>query len=173
LFAGIAAVAVAALAVGAVRRAARRAPPGAACAATASGSGGETGAGVRFLSVVSEPLDAEVGCDWKDGGEKRGAAPFSLEVPGNAKVHFEFRKRGYIDYAMDVIADQPQTVQAVLKPAPVATSAVAHVPDKKPRPEKRQKERARSAIERRRGRRPRRPQVDRPYVRIPAGLSSA
>jgi hypothetical protein len=44
---------------------------------------------------------------------------------------------------MDVIADQPQTVQAVLKPAPVATSAMVQVPEKKPRPEKKQrKERA-------------------------------
>ena len=92
-----------------------------------------------FLSVVSEPLDAAVVATWKDGGEKRGVAPLSLEVPPNAKVHFEFRKQGYVDYAMDVIADQPQTVQAALKAAPVATSAVAHVPDKKPRPEKKQR----------------------------------
>jgi eukaryotic-like serine/threonine-protein kinase len=70
-----------------------------------------------FLSVVSEPLDAEVVATWKDG-EKRGAAPLSLEVPRNAKVHFEFRKSGFVDYAMDVIADQPQTVQAVLKAVP-------------------------------------------------------
>ena len=75
---------------------------------------------------------------WKDG-EKRGAAPLSLEVPRNARVHFQFRKPGFVDYAMDVIADQPQTVQAVLKaepkppPAPVAVEAAAH----KPRAEKR------------------------------------
>ena len=81
-----------------------------------------------FLSVVSEPPDADVVATWKDG-EKRGAAPLSLEVPRNSKVHFEFRKAGYMDYAMDVLADQPQTVQAILKsepkppPAPVAVEA--------------------------------------------------
>ena len=143
LFAGIAAVAVAALAVGAfVVLRAERSPARPAPRPPPEAAAKQELASV-FLSVVSEPLDADVVATWKDGGEKRGVAPFSLEVPGNAKVHFEFRKRGYIDYAMDVIADQPQTVQAVLKPAPVATSAVAHVPDKKPRPEKRQrKERA-------------------------------
>ena len=143
LFAGIAAIAVAALAVGAfvvlrserapVRPAPRQPPEAAAQQEQAP----------VFLSVVSEPLDADVVATWKDGGEKRGVAPLSMEVPRNAKVHFEFRKQGYIDYAMDVIADQPQTVQALLKPAPVATSAVVQVPDRKSRPEKRQrKERA-------------------------------
>jgi serine/threonine protein kinase len=143
LFAGIAAIAVAALAIGAFVvlrgertpvRPAPRPPP----EATAQQEQAPV-----FLSVVSEPLDADVVATWKDGGEKRGAAPLSLEVPRYAKVHFEFRKQGYIDYAMDVIADQPQTVQAVLKPAPVATSAMVQVPEKKPRPEKKQrKERA-------------------------------
>ena len=92
-----------------------------------------------FLSVVSEPLDADVVATWKDGGEKRGAAPLSLEVPRNAKVHFEFHKAGYIDYAMDVIAIQPQTVQATLKPAPKpAPAAVAvEATDRESRPEKR------------------------------------
>ncbi|HEY4883963.1 MAG TPA: protein kinase [Myxococcales bacterium] len=143
LFAGIAAIAVAALAVGAfvvlrsertpVRPAPRQPPEAAAQREQAP----------VFLSVVSEPLDADVVATWKDGGEKRGVAPLSMEVPRNAKVHFEFRKQGYIDYAMDVIADQPQTVQALLKLAPVATSAVVQVPDRKSRPEKRQrKERA-------------------------------
>jgi len=101
-----------------------------------------------FLSVVSEPLDADVVATWRDGAdgaEKRGSAPLSLEVPRNARVHFEFRKSGYLDYAMDVIADQPQTVQAVLKPEvkspPVATSSTAgaaEVSDHRPaRPERR------------------------------------
>jgi hypothetical protein len=97
-----------------------------------------------FLSVVAEPLDADVVATWRDG-EKRGPAPLSLEVPRNAKVHFEFRKAGYVDYAMDVIADQPQTVKAAMKaevrppppqpPAPVAVEAS----DRKSRPEKKKK----------------------------------
>jgi serine/threonine protein kinase len=96
-----------------------------------------------FLSIVSEPLDADVVATWKDGGERRGSAPLSLEVPRNAKVHFEFRKAGYLDYAMDVIADQPQTVQAVLKAevkpgAPTPPAPVAEVSEHRAssRPEK-------------------------------------
>jgi len=143
LFAGIAAVAVAALAVGAFVVLRGERPPARPAPRPPPEAEAKQELAPVFLSVVSEPLDADVVATWKDGGEKRGVAPFSLEVPGNVKVHFEFRKRGYIDYAMDVIADQPQTVQAVLKPAPVATSAVAHVLEKKSRPEKRQrKERA-------------------------------
>jgi hypothetical protein len=96
-----------------------------------------------FLSVVSEPLDADVVATWKGGGEKRGAAPLSLEVPRNAKVHFEFRKAGYADYSMDVIADQPQTVQAILKlepkppSKPVAVDAPEHKSERKTRAERR------------------------------------
>ena len=93
-----------------------------------------------FLSVVSEPLDADVTATWKGGG-KRGAAPLSLEVPRNLKVHFEFRKAGFYDYAMDVIADQPQTVQAVLKAVPTPPVA-AETSERKATPEKkRRKER--------------------------------
>ena len=93
-----------------------------------------------FLSVVSEPLDADVIATWKDG-EKRGAAPLSLEVPRNAKVHFEFRKSGFVDYAMDVIADQPQTVQAVLKAVPRPPQPVAAEEPRQPE-KKRKKDRA-------------------------------
>jgi len=92
-----------------------------------------------FLSIVSEPLDAEVIATWK-GGQKKGDAPLSLEVPRNAKVHFEFRKSGYVDYAMDVIADQPQTVQAQLKPAPAPVAAAA--PEKRSRERKHRKDRS-------------------------------
>ncbi|MCA1828540.1 MAG: serine/threonine protein kinase [Myxococcales bacterium] len=72
-----------------------------------------------FLSVISEPLEADVVATWKDGGQQKGKAPLSFEVPKNTKVHFEFAKDGFIGYAMDVIADQAQNVHAVLKPAPV------------------------------------------------------
>jgi hypothetical protein len=138
LFGGIAAVAIAAVAAGAfvVLRSDRRpapAPPQVRAATVVKSDDSPV-----FLSVVSEPLDAEVLATWK-GGEKRGTAPFSLEVPRNAKMHFEFRKSGYVDYAMDVIADQPQTVQAALKaaPPPVLTAA----PEKKSRERKHKKDR--------------------------------
>jgi hypothetical protein len=97
-------------------------------------------AGPVFLSVVSEPLDADVVASWKDGGEKHGSAPLSLEVPKNVRVHFEFRKAGYADYAMDVIADQPQTVTASLKPLP-RPAEVAAVSERKPEPEKKKSHR--------------------------------
>ena len=72
-----------------------------------------------FLSVISEPLEADVIATWKDGGERKGQAPLSFDVPHNAKVHFEFTKPGFTGYSMDVIADQPQNVHAVLKPSAV------------------------------------------------------
>jgi len=99
-----------------------------------------------FLSVVSEPLDADVVATWKDGGEKRGVAPLSLEVPRNAKVHFEFHKAGYLDYAMDVTAIQPQTVQAALKPEPKPTPAavVVEATDRKPHTERRKAKKQRT-----------------------------
>jgi hypothetical protein len=138
LFAGIAALAIAAVGVGAfvVLRGDRRPAPVPATVRAATAV--KTDDSPVFLSIVSEPLDAEVVATWK-GGEKRGAAPLSLEVPRNAKVHFEFRKSGYVDYAMDVIADQPQTVQAALKAAPAPIAAAA--PEKRSRDRKHRKDR--------------------------------
>ncbi len=75
-----------------------------------------------FLSVVSDPLDAEVHAVWK-GGEKSGSAPLAVEVPRNSKVHFDFRKPGYLPYVTEVIADQNQTVTAQLEAAPAAPTA--------------------------------------------------
>jgi serine/threonine protein kinase len=77
-----------------------------------------------FLSVISEPLEADVTATWKDGGEKKGQAPLNFEVPRNTRVHFEFSKAGFAGYSMDVIADQAQNVHAVLKPAPSAPAPV-------------------------------------------------
>jgi len=74
-----------------------------------------------FLSVISEPPEAGVTASWKEGGEKKGPAPLSFEVPKNTRVHFEFSKDGYVGYAMDVIADQSQNVHAVLKAVEVAS----------------------------------------------------
>jgi serine/threonine protein kinase len=89
-----------------------------------------------FLSVNSEPVESEVTATWKDGGEKKGTTPLSFEVPHNAKVHFDFSKPGYVAYAMDVIADQAQSVHAVLKPSAVA----ADNGEKKPRKVEKKKE---------------------------------
>jgi serine/threonine protein kinase len=69
-----------------------------------------------FLSIVTEPGEADVVATWS-GGEEKGQAPFSFEVPKNTKVHFEFSKTGYASYAMDVIADQAQQVRAILHAA--------------------------------------------------------
>jgi hypothetical protein len=136
LYAGIAAVALAAAAV-AVFVVLRPAPKAAIPVRTAEVVPQEEIPPV-FLSVVSEPLDADVVATWKGGGEKRGAAPLSLEVPRNTKVHFEFRKAGFLDYAMDIIADQPQTVTAVLKAAP-RPAVAAEVPERKPQLERKHK----------------------------------
>ena len=75
-----------------------------------------------FLSVVSDPLDAEVQATWR-GGEKTGTAPLSVEVPRNAKVHFDFKKPGYLPFVTEVIADQDQNVTAKLEAEPAAASA--------------------------------------------------
>src|SRR5207248_1199961 len=88
-----------------------------------------------FLSIVADPVDAEVAATWKDGGEKKGQAPLSFEVPKNAKVHFEFTKPGFVGYSMDIIADQAQNVKAALKAAPVPENA-----EEKARPTRKQKE---------------------------------
>jgi len=132
LFAGIGAIALAAVAVGAYvifRGESKPAPaPAPVLAQPQPQAAVKRDESPVFLSVVSEPLDAEVVASWK-GGEKKGAAPLSLEVPRNEKVHFEFRKSGYLDYSMDVIADQPQTVQAALKSAPKPVAAATPVPD--------------------------------------------
>ena len=73
------------------------------------------------VSVVSEPQGAEVDVTWPDGA-KSAATPFQLQLPKNAKVHFEFKKDGYAPYVMDALADQT-LVNAVLKvnPAPRQT----------------------------------------------------
>ena len=104
----------------AVARAARLASAQAASEAAAQQTQAEEDKAPIFLSVISEPLEADVVATWKDGGERKGRAPLSFDVPRNTKVHFEFTKTGFAGYSMDVIADQPQNVQAVLKPVSVA-----------------------------------------------------
>jgi len=86
-----------------------------------------------FLSIVTEPGEADVVATWS-GGEEKGQAPFSFEVPKNTKVHFEFSKTGYASYSMDVIADQAQQVRAILHAAAVAEKKDAR--KKKPEGEK-------------------------------------
>jgi hypothetical protein len=107
------------------REAATRASKLAASQAAATKAAAEDEPSPVFLSVISEPLEAEVTATWKEGGEKKGQAPLSFEVPRNSKVHFEFNKAGYISYAMDVIADQAQNVHAVLHPAPVVAESAS------------------------------------------------
>ncbi|MGZ6142508.1 MAG: serine/threonine protein kinase [Myxococcales bacterium] len=107
----------------AAKEAAARAAKIAAAQAAAAKAASDEDASPIFLSVISDPLEADVTATWKEGGEKKGRAPLSFEVPRNSKVHFEFSKAGYIGYSMDVIADQAQNVQASLKPAPVAVES--------------------------------------------------
>ncbi|HZX93352.1 MAG TPA: protein kinase [Myxococcales bacterium] len=74
-----------------------------------------------FLSVVSEPLGANVEATWKDGS-KTAVTPFDLSVPRNVKVHFAYSRRDYLAYATDVIADGPQVVNAQLTAEPRAAT---------------------------------------------------
>jgi serine/threonine-protein kinase len=67
-----------------------------------------------FLSVVCDPIGAEVAATWKDGS-KTGPAPLSLEVPKGTKVHVEFKKDGFTPFTTELIADSSQTVTAQLK----------------------------------------------------------
>jgi serine/threonine-protein kinase len=101
----------------------------------AAKEGAREGAPSVFLSVVSDPLGADVQAAWKDG-HKAGATPFSFDVAKNSKVRFEFRKVGYLPYAMEIVADSPQTVSGKLmaEPRVLASSPVA--PRKKPKSDK-------------------------------------
>ncbi len=79
-----------------------------------------------FLSVISDPMEADVQASWK-GGEQSGSTPLAVEVPRSAKVHLALRKANYLPYVTEVIADQNQTVTAKLEvepptPTPTATS---------------------------------------------------
>jgi serine/threonine protein kinase len=88
------------------------------------------------LFVWSEPGGAEVTATW-NGGKKQGVTPFNFDVPKNTKVHFEFRRAGFLPnpYTSDVFADASQTVQARLVAEPKVTAAspvpVARKPKKK------------------------------------------
>ena len=88
-----------------------------------------------FLSVVSDPLDAEVQASWKNG-DKAGTAPLAIEVPKNVKVHFEFKKAGFLPYTTEIIADQSQTVTARLSPEPTAVADKPRRRTREPREEK-------------------------------------
>ncbi|HWE23031.1 MAG TPA: hypothetical protein VG496_03730, partial [Myxococcales bacterium] len=79
------------------------------------------------LFVWSEPSGADVVATW-NGGKKEGLTAFNFDVPKNTKVHFEFRKPGFLPnpYVSDVFADSSQTVQArlIAEPKVVAASPV-------------------------------------------------
>ena len=76
------------------------------------------------LFVWSEPSGADVEASW-NGGKKQGVTAFNFDVPKNTKVHFEFRKPGFLPnpYVSDVFADASQTVQAKLIPEPRVAAA--------------------------------------------------
>ena len=86
-----------------------------------------------FLSVVSEPMGADVDATWPEGN-KSGNTPLSFQVPKNSKVRLEFKRDGYAPYVIDAVADQPQTVNATLKALAAARPAPA--PAAEPAPEK-------------------------------------
>ena len=94
--------------------------------------------GPVLLSVVSDPLGAEVEASWRDGGLKRGSTPLDFRVPRNTKVSFQFKLRGYLPYRVDIIADEAQVVKAELpRDAPRVGArkgppAGAHSPAKSP-----------------------------------------
>jgi serine/threonine protein kinase len=83
------------------------------------------------LFVWSDPDGADVLATW-NGGQKHGVSNFNFEVPKNTKVHFEFRKNGYLPspYMSDVFADMSQTVQARLIAAPKVEAASPVAPRK-------------------------------------------
>ena len=64
---------------------------------------------------------------WSGGG-KEGAAPLSLEIPKDAKVHVEVVKAGYLRFQADLVADAAQTFTAKL--TAVALSSPAATPQK-------------------------------------------
>jgi len=81
-----------------------------------------------FVVLVSDPLDdAKVRATWSGGG-KEGAAPLSLEIPKDAKVHVEVVKAGYLRFQADLVADAAQTFTAKL--TAVALSSPAATPQK-------------------------------------------
>ena len=77
-----------------------------------------------LLSVVSEPLGAEVIATWP-AGSATGKTDFLIEVPRGATVTFQFSHEGWVPFERDVIANQAQTVSATLTRLPPARPAVA------------------------------------------------
>src|SRR5262249_27036114 len=72
------------------------------------------------LSVVSEPVGAIVEASWKDG-VKAAVTPFDLQVPRNSSVRFNFSKKDFVSYSVEILADTPKVVRASLaaEPKPV------------------------------------------------------
>ena len=68
---------------------------------------------------------------WKDG-EKTATGPLSVEVPKNAKVHFEFKKAGYLAYVTELLAEENQQVTAKLIAEPTAAAAAEPPPRQRP-----------------------------------------
>ena len=71
--------------------------------------------GPTLLSVVSDPLGANVAATWKDGGNRSGPTPLDIRVPRDTKVTLVFSMPGFSPYRQDVIADESQVVTAVMQ----------------------------------------------------------
>jgi serine/threonine protein kinase len=71
--------------------------------------------GPTLLSVVSDPLGANVAASWKDGGNRSGPTPIDIRVPRDTKVTLVFSMPGFSPYRQDVIADESQVVTAVMQ----------------------------------------------------------
>jgi len=82
------------------------------------------------LSVVSEPVGAIVEASWKDG-VKAAVTPFDLQVPRNSSVRFNFSKKDFVPYAVEILADTPKVVRASLlaEPKPVQARTVRSKPE--------------------------------------------
>jgi serine/threonine protein kinase len=76
------------------------------------------------VMVVSDPLGASVQATWKgEGGVDNamsGTTPFELVVPKDSKVHLEFKRAAFLDYATEVIADEAKSVPGKLTADPRA-----------------------------------------------------
>jgi hypothetical protein len=119
-----AAAAALAAAVAGVALLALGVPPAESAAAPPVAAGKES---VR-LTVISEPLEAQVRAEWS-GGKQEGTTPLSVELPREAEARLRITKSGYLPLTAVVLADASKSYTAKLMaaPAPVAPPAPAPV----------------------------------------------
>jgi len=93
----------------------------------------EEPSGPVLLSIVSDPLGADVEATWHDG-TRAGRTPFDLRIARDTKVTLVFHLAGYAPYRQDVIADESQVVTALMQRDGSARPAEApRKPAEKPR----------------------------------------